>query len=217
MQRRSGLPFRGRKSRKAQGRAQVPHTLRTTPPDLSHPLPGKGPHLNRRIGRRPNVSSRGKRLAWFNRVWDAFGYKRNKAEAADAFIDIEGHVRVPGGRHMPGGGTGSGAQARPCGAGQNAEDADGLAVRAAMGGRGGRTAPACAGCGPWTLCSAIPSSTCRRRRSARKAGRRACRSWRNGGMARGRIRPDSLTAGSRCPFRRTLGASCNGRCRRIYE
>ena len=59
MQRRSGLPFRGRKSRKAQGRAQVPHTLRTTPPDLPHPLPGKGPHLNRRIGRRPNVSSRG--------------------------------------------------------------------------------------------------------------------------------------------------------------
>ena len=59
MQRRSGLPFRGRKSRKAQGRAQVPHTLRTRPPDLPHPLPGRGPHLNRRIGRRPNVSSRG--------------------------------------------------------------------------------------------------------------------------------------------------------------
>lgn len=32
----------------------------------------------------------GQRLAWFNRVWDAFGYKRNKAEAADVFIDIEG-------------------------------------------------------------------------------------------------------------------------------
>ena len=32
----------------------------------------------------------GQRLAWFNRVWDAFGYKRGKAEAADAFIDIEG-------------------------------------------------------------------------------------------------------------------------------
>ena len=83
MQRRSGLPFRGRKSRKAQGRAQAPHTLRTTPPDLPHPLPGKGPHLNRRV-------LTGQRLAWFNRVWDAFGYKRNKAEAADAFIDIEG-------------------------------------------------------------------------------------------------------------------------------
>ena len=32
----------------------------------------------------------GQWLAWFNRVWDAFGYKRNKAEAADVFIDIEG-------------------------------------------------------------------------------------------------------------------------------
>lgn len=32
----------------------------------------------------------GQRLAWFNRVWDAFGYKRNKAEAADAFLDIKG-------------------------------------------------------------------------------------------------------------------------------
>ena len=32
----------------------------------------------------------GQRLAWFNRVWDAFGYKRNKAEAADAFIGIKG-------------------------------------------------------------------------------------------------------------------------------
>ena len=32
----------------------------------------------------------GQRLAWFSRVWDAFGYKRNKAEAADAFIGIEG-------------------------------------------------------------------------------------------------------------------------------
>lgn len=29
-------------------------------------------------------------MAWFNRVWDAFGYKRNKAEAADAFLDIKG-------------------------------------------------------------------------------------------------------------------------------
>lgn len=29
----------------------------------------------------------GQRLAWFNRVWSAFGYKRGKAEAADAFLD----------------------------------------------------------------------------------------------------------------------------------
>lgn len=32
----------------------------------------------------------GQALTWFNRVWDAFGYKRGKAEAADAFLDIEG-------------------------------------------------------------------------------------------------------------------------------
>ena len=32
----------------------------------------------------------GQRLAWFNRVWSAFGYKRGKAEAADAFLDIKG-------------------------------------------------------------------------------------------------------------------------------
>lgn len=32
----------------------------------------------------------GQRLAWFSRVWDAFGYKRGKAEAADVFLDIKG-------------------------------------------------------------------------------------------------------------------------------
>ena len=65
---------------------------------------------------------------------------------------LSGHqrtIRVPCVCYLPGCPTGSGAQARPCGAGQDAEDADRLAVRAAMGGRGGRTAPACAGCGPW--------------------------------------------------------------------
>ena len=50
------------------------------------PSPSSGPTYqtaNRRV-------LTGQRLAWFNRVWDAFGYKRNKAEAADVFIDIEG-------------------------------------------------------------------------------------------------------------------------------
>lgn len=32
----------------------------------------------------------GQSLTWFTRVWDAFGYKRGKAEAADAFLDIGG-------------------------------------------------------------------------------------------------------------------------------
>lgn len=50
------------------------------------PSPSSGPTYrtaNRRV-------LTGQRLAWFNRVWSAFGYKRNKAEAADVFIDIEG-------------------------------------------------------------------------------------------------------------------------------
>ena len=130
------------------------------------------------------------------------------------FIDIEG-LSFPGGRHMPGGGTGSAcgpdlvaARAR------RAEDADRVVVRAAMGGRGGRTAPLVPVAASWPLLGDPCHRRAGRRRAARKAGRRACRSWRNGGMARGRtIRPDSLTAGSRCPSRRTLGASCNGRCR----
>lgn len=31
---------------------------------------------------------KGKRLDWFNQFWDAFGYKKGKAQAADAWFDI---------------------------------------------------------------------------------------------------------------------------------
>ena len=79
----------GKEKQEGAGRAQVPHTLRTRPPDLPHPLPGKGPHLNRRIGRRPTCPH-GAAAGVFNRVWDAFGYKRNKAEAADASSTLRG-------------------------------------------------------------------------------------------------------------------------------
>ena len=121
----------------------------------------------------------GQRLAWFNRVWSAFGYKRGKAEAADAFLDIKGLSESL----LPGCPTGSGAQARPCCAGQDAEDADRVAVRAAMGGRGGRTAPACAGCGPW------PSAWRSRHRRA------------DAGAARGRLEGGLVVHGEMAAWR----------------
>ena len=175
-------PGKGKAGRR-RGAHRFRSTLRTAPPELPHPLPGKGPHLNRRIGRRPNVPAHGA-SGWrgSTSVWDAFGYKRNKAEAADAFLDIKGTIRVPCVCYLPGCPTGSGAQARPCGAGQDAEDAD----RAGCPGGDGRTRrthrPRLCRLRPVALCLAIPSSTCRRRNSARKAGRRACRSWKSGGM-----------------------------------
>ena len=50
------------------------------------PSPSSGPTY-RTAGNRQLT---GQALTWFTSVWDAFGYKRGKAEAADAFLDIKG-------------------------------------------------------------------------------------------------------------------------------
>ena len=59
-------------------------------PRSAAPATGEGPAPEPAYRTATKRVITGQRLAWFNRVWDAFGYKRNKAEAADAFIDIEG-------------------------------------------------------------------------------------------------------------------------------
>ena len=59
-------------------------------PRSAAPATGEGPAPEPAYRTATKRGLTGQRLAWFNRVWDAFGYKRNKAEAADAFIDIEG-------------------------------------------------------------------------------------------------------------------------------
>ena len=64
----------------------APHTEPEQVVVAPEPSPSSGPTYRTATKR----VLTGQRLAWFNRVWDAFGYKRNKAEAADAFIDIEG-------------------------------------------------------------------------------------------------------------------------------
>ena len=127
----------------------------------------------------------GQRLAWFNRVWSAFGYKRGKAEATDAFLDIKGlseslvSVICRAAQQE--------AARRPdlVARGKTPKMLTGLAVRAAMGGCGGRTAPACAGCGPW------PSAWRSRHRRA------------DAGAARGRLEGGLVVHGKVAAWRET--------------
>ena len=178
----AGFPFGEGKQEGAGARTGSAHVTNNAPRSAA-PATGEGPAPEPAYRTATKRVLTGQRLAWFTSVWDAFGYKRGKAEAADAFLDIKGmsdslvSVICRAAQQE--------AARRPdlVARGQDAEDADGLAVRAAMGGRGGRTAPRLCRLRPVALCLAIPSSTCRRRRSAKKSGRRACRSWRNGGMA----------------------------------
>ncbi|WP_279059815.1 hypothetical protein [Bilophila wadsworthia] len=112
-------------------------------------------------------------------MWDAFGYKRNKA--ADAFIDIEG-LSEP-------------LVAAICRAAeQEAARRPDLVARGKtpkmltgwLSGRrwerGGRTAPACAGCGPWPSArrSVIDVPTQAQREEGWKAGLSFMEKWRHG-------------------------------------
>ena len=77
--------------------AQRAHKQRTgsahvtnSAPRAAAPATGEGPAPEPAYRTATKRVLTGQRLAWFNRVWSAFGYKRGKAEAADAFLDIKG-------------------------------------------------------------------------------------------------------------------------------
>ena len=52
--------------------------------------PGPSPSSGPTYRTANNRQLTGQALTWFASVWDAFGYKRGKAEAADAFLNIKG-------------------------------------------------------------------------------------------------------------------------------
>lgn len=151
-------------------------------PGSAAPATGEGPAPEPAYRTATKRVLTGQRLAWFNRVWDAFGYKRGKAEAADAFLDIKG--------------MSDSLVSVICRTAQQEAArrpdlvARGKTPKMLTGWLSGRrwedeadAPPPLVPAAAVALCLAIPSSTCRQRHSARKAGRWGNCSWRNGGMA----------------------------------
>ncbi|WP_337430936.1 MarR family transcriptional regulator [Bilophila sp.] len=87
-----GASAQGQERQEGAGiRTGSAHVANNAPTGISAaPAVGEGPAPEPAYRTANKRVLTGQRLSWFNRVWDAFGYKRGKAEAADAFLDIKG-------------------------------------------------------------------------------------------------------------------------------